>query len=180
MNKQEIRKQMLADREALTPEQVRERSRIICDRIRDAELYRECASLCLYMPIRNEVEADLLIGPALEDGKRVYIPKVVGEEMIFNRYDADLIVEGAFHIRESASQEILEPDETTLIILPGSVFDLNRHRIGYGGGFYDKFLAKPPGCRTIAAAFDLQVIEELPVEAHDISPELIVTEKRVI
>ena len=76
--------------------------------------------------------------------------------------------------------DILEPDERTLIIMPGSVFDVHGHRIGYGGGYYDKYLARHTQCRTIAVCFDFQIVEELPAEDHDICPELIVSEKRCI
>lgn len=133
------------------------------------------------MPIKGEVEADLLIPEAEKDGKKVFIPKVCGEEMIFNRYEADKVREqGKYQIRESDSEEVLAPDEKTLIIMPGAVFDEKKHRIGYGGGYYDRYLSHYPQCRTIAVGFDLQIVEEIPADAHDISPEMIITEKRVI
>ncbi len=179
--KKELRKEILAKRRAMAPGEVRSLSQIICERVRETELYREATCLCVYMPINNEAEADLLIGPAAADGKRVYIPKVVGDEMIFNRYEEALVSEqGRFHIRESDSEDVLEPDEMTLIIMPGSVFDVHGHRIGYGGGYYDKYLARHTSCRTIAVCFDFQIVEELPAEDHDICPELIVSEKRCI
>lgn len=181
MTKQELRKEILARRRTMDAQEVREKSEIICGKVRETALYQSAASLCVYMPIRNEVEADLLIGPALADGKRVYIPKVVGDEMVFNAWDPENMIEdGPFHIRESASEEILTPDETTLVIMPGSVFDLQCHRIGYGGGFYDKYLSRWPMCRRMAVCFDLQIVETLPAETHDINPEMIVSEERII
>lgn len=179
--KKEMRKEILKIRKAMEPEKVRELSEIICRRVRETESYKGCTSLCIYMPINNEAEADLLIDPAREDGKKVYIPKVIGDEMVFNAYDPELMREdGAFHIRESESKDVLEPDERTLIIMPGSVFDLQGHRIGYGGGYYDKYLSRYPMCRTMAICFDLQIVEKLPAEAHDICPQVIVSERRVI
>ena len=179
--KKELRKEILARRREMDPQEVRELSQIICRRVRETDLYQGSASLCVYMPINNEVEADLLIAPAQADGKRVYIPKVTGDEMVFNAYDSEKMIEdGPFHIRESLSEEILTPDERTLIIMPGSVFDVQGHRIGYGGGYYDRYLSRWPVCRRLAVCFDLQIVEELPAEAHDIPPELIVSEKRII
>ena len=179
--KKEIRKGILAARKAMDPAEVRRLSEIICGKVRETESYKGSACLCVYMPINNEVEADLLIGPALADGKKVYIPKVTGDEMIFNLYDETMLREdGAFHIRESQSEEVLQPDGNTLIIMPGSVFDQAGHRIGYGGGYYDKYLSRHPECRTIALCFDMQFVDELPAEEHDISPQMIVSEKRVI
>ena len=172
---------MLKQRRGMDPAQVRERSERICRRVRETDAYQNATSLCVYMPINNEAEADLLIGPAIGDGKRVFIPKVIGDEMIFNAYDPELIrEEGAFHIRESASEEVLEPDGRTLIILPGSVFDVHGHRIGYGGGYYDKYLSRFPQCMTIAVCFDFQIVESLPAEDHDIGPQLIISEERII
>ena len=179
--KKELRDEILGRRRQMSPEEVRRLSEMVCGRVLKTEAYRGCTSLCVYMPIRNEVEADLLIGPALADGKRVYIPKVVGDEMVFNAWDPENMIEdGPFHIRESASEEILTPDETTLVIMPGSVFDLQCHRIGYGGGFYDKYLSRWPMCRRMAVCFDLQIVEALPAETHDINPEMIVSEERII
>ena len=179
--KKELRSGMLKQRRAMDPAEVREKSERICENVRTTAAYRQAETICVYMPINNEAEADLLIGPAAADGKKAFIPKVIGDEMIFNAYDPDLIrEEGAFHIRESASDQVLEPDEKTLIIMPGSVFDLQGHRIGYGGGYYDKYLACHPQCRTIGVCFDFQIVDQLPAEDHDICPQLIVSEDRII
>lgn len=179
--KKDFRRSVLAARKAMDPAEVRRASEIICGKVRETKDYRDATSLCVYMPINNEVEADLLIPLAKADGKKVYIPKVIDQEMIFNRCDdpADL-VEGPFHIRESVSEEVLEPDGNTLIIMPGSVFDLLRNRIGYGGGYYDRYLSRYPQCRTMAVCFDLQVVESLPAEEFDIRPDTIISETWLI
>ena len=178
--KKELRSEMLKRRRAMDPAQVRKRSELICENVRTTDAYQRATCLCVYMPINNEAEADLLIGPAAADGKKVFIPKVIGDEMVFNAYEPEALAEGAFHIRESASEEVLEPDEKTLIILPGSVFDVHGHRIGYGGGYYDKYLSCHPQCMTIAVCFDFQIVADLPAEAHDICPQLIVSDERII
>ena len=179
--KKELRKEILAIRRQMPEGEVRTLSEKICGNVLKLQESREAERICIYMPINNEAEANLLIGPAAADGRRVYIPKVVGDEMIFNRYEEAMVSkQGKFHIRESDSEDILEPDEKTLIIMPGSVFDVHGHRIGYGGGYYDKYLARHTQCRTIAVCFDFQIVEELPAEDHDICPELIVSEKRCI
>ena len=181
LSKKELRKGILAQRKAMDPEEVTARSKKIIEKIMGTDLYLGATSLCVYMPINREAEADLLIGPARGDGKNVYIPKVTGDVMVFNAYDPKLMIEdGPFHIRESLSEDILEPDDRTLIIMPGSVFDLECHRIGYGGGYYDKYLERYPQCRTIAICFDFQIVDSLPTEDHDISPELVVSDQRII
>ena len=102
--------------------------------------------------------------------------------MVFNRFTGlgeDDIITGAYDIRESRSEEILEPGEGTLIIMPGAVFTPWKDRIGYGGGFYDRFLEEHPECKTIAVCYDLQVVDELPVEEHDMKPDYVVCETSV-
>ena len=64
--------------------------------------------------------------------------------------------------------------------MPGVVFDLQRHRVGYGGGFYDRFLEQHPGLTTVALAFEFQVREEVPFEEFDIRPAKVVTERRIL
>ena len=193
LTKKEIRKAVLAERSALDEETVALASQVICRRIMDIDAYEEATDLCLYMPMKNEVDVLLLAEAAEEAGKRVWVPKVVekstgkGDDkkagvMVFNRFTGlgeEDILTGAYDIRESRSEEILEPGEGTLIIMPGAVFTPWKDRIGYGGGFYDRFLEEHPECRTIAVCYDLQVVDELPVEAHDRKPDYVVCETSV-
>ena len=179
--KKELRKEILEKRKAMTSKEVEDRSRRICSRVRETDLYAKATDICIYMPIRNEVDVTLLAGPARTDGKNIWIPKVIGEEMIFNAYDEDrLEVSESFGILESTSDIVLDPGETTLIIMPGAVFDRAGNRIGYGGGFYDRYLEKYPDCMTIAVCYDIQIVESIPAEKHDIRPQIIVTESGVL
>lgn len=178
--KKELRGPILARRKAMSTDEVDSLSRIICGKIQQMDVYREADDICLYMPIRNEVDVTGLIGPARRQGKKVWIPLVTGETMVFNAYEEDKMgEEGAFHIPESSSEEILSPSENTLIIMPGSVFDVHGNRIGYGGGYYDRYLQQYPFCRTAAVCYDFQIVDQLPAEEHDRKPELIVSECRV-
>ena len=179
--KKELRRGILAQRKALSEEEAKARSAVICARLSGSDLYREAEDICIYMPINREVDVTLLIRPAQEDGKRIWIPKVTGDEMIFNAYEEDLLAESeGFHILESSSETVLEPDGRTLVIMPGSVFDLNGNRIGYGGGYYDKYLERHPECRTAAVCYDFQIVERIPAEAHDIRPEYIFGETKTL
>ena len=193
LTKKEIRKAVLAERSALDEETVALASQVICQKIMGIDVYEEATDVCLYMPMRSEVDVLLLAEAAEEEGKRVWVPKVLekttgkGDEkkagvMVFNRFTGlgeENIITGAYDIRESRSEEILEPNDKTLIIMPGAVFTPWKDRIGYGGGFYDKFLDEHPQCKTIAACYDLQVVDELPVEAHDRKPDYVVCETSI-
>ena len=193
LTKKEIRNAVLAERSAIDEETAALAAQVICRRIMDIDAYEEATDVCLYMPTRNEVDVLLLAEPAEEAGKRVWVPKVVEKAegkgsqkhagtMVFNRFTGlgdDDIITGAYGIRESRSEEILEPGEGTLIIMPGAVFTPWKDRIGYGGGFYDRFLEEHPECKTIAVCYDLQVVDELPVEEHDMKPDYVVCETSV-
>ena len=193
LTKKEIRKAILAERRALDEETVALASQVICRKVLGMEVYEEAEHICLYMPYNNEVDDMLLADVALEDGKKVWIPKVItkgvkpkdgqkGEagEMRFNAYAGEEdLVSGAYGIRESLSEEFLEPNDKTLIIMPGAVFTPWKDRIGYGGGFYDKFLEEHPQCKTVALCYDLQVVNELPTEDHDMRPDYVVSETSI-
>lgn len=189
LTKKEIRKAVLAERRALDEETAALASQVICRKIMDIDAYEMATDVCLYMPINNEVDVLLLAEIAAEQGKNVWVPKVIrkGEkgtagDMVFNRYEGsgeDATVTGAYDITESISEEVLEPNDTTVIIMPGAVFTPWRDRIGYGGGFYDKFLDEHPQIKTIAACFDLQVVPEIPVEEFDKKPDYVVSETSI-
>jgi len=72
------------------------------------------------------------------------------------------------------------PNNSTLIIIPGAAFDKEKHRIGYGAGFYDKYLSKSNVGDRIALAFDFQVLDRIPFNEYDIKPDIIITEKEII
>ena len=181
MDKKELRKMILKQRRALSDSEVHDRSLLICDNIYRSRVYEKAKDVCLYMPINNEVDVALMLDQVLDDGKRAWLPKVIEDEMDFFAYDRDTpLTIGAYGITEPDTDEILEPDENTLIIMPGAVFSHDRDRIGYGGGYYDKYLDKHREVMTVAACYDLQIVDSIPAEMHDIKPQALVSEKRII
>ena len=95
-------------------------------------------------------------------------------------YDPDNLVATSFGLMEPASDLAVEKSEIDLIHVPGVVFNDEGYRIGYGAGYYDRYLEKHPELVHIALAFEFQVFPEVPFEAHDILPQMIVTETRMI
>ena len=177
-DKRELRKEILAIRAGMQEKEVRERSRIICNNLRRRKEYENAEELCLYMPIKNEVDVTLLLEAAEKEGKGIWLPRVIESEMEFFRYGSGVgLVKGSFNIMEPDSDEILIPNEKTLIIMPGAVFSFKRERIGYGGGFYDRFLEKHPACMTAAVCYSFQILNEIPSEKHDIKPDIIISEE---
>jgi 5-formyltetrahydrofolate cyclo-ligase len=179
--KKEIRREILKKRSVMSPDEVLEQSQCICENVVLSESYKSCKKLCLYMPIRNEVDVRLLIESARADGKSIYLPKVMpGDYMEFFAYTRDTaLVSGAYGILEPDSNdaftEVLTPDGDTLIIMPGAVFSKDNRRIGYGGGYYDRYLAEHTECKTMAVAYDFQILDEIPYEEHDMCPDVIIT-----
>ena len=106
---------------------------------------------------------------AIRDGKRVAVPKCYGEEMRFIWLD-DLtqVAPGYANIPEPIADEPIADDKTALVLMPGLAFDPQGHRIGYGGGFYDRFLAEEPDHPTLALCYGFQMVEHLETEEFDI------------
>lgn len=179
--KKEIRSKILKIRKALCEDEVRELSRAICHRVCGTEEYTRAGSVCLYMPINNEVDVTYMMDAADRDGKRIWLPRVKDGRMEFCSYEKGKpLVAGAFGIPEPDSQKRLEADGNTLVIMPGAVFSEKRDRIGYGGGYYDVFLHDNPQCMTVAVCYDFQILTELPAEEHDIKPDVIVSSRRIL
>lgn len=180
-NKKELRKEILGIRNSLSDDDVKLHSEAICSRLAETEQYRRAENVCLYMPIRNEVDVTMIMERARADGKIVWLPRVREGRMHFHLYDEETaLVGGAFGIREPDSESVLVPGGETLVVMPGAVFSEKRDRIGYGGGYYDRFLEEYEACMTVAVCYDFQIADGVPAEEHDIRPELIVSEKRVI
>ena len=111
---------------------------------------------------------------ALKDGKKVAVPKVYGDTMRFI-YLEDLngIEKGYAGIPEPVADEPVAADETALVLMPGLAFDKVGHRIGYGGGFYDKFLSAEPTHPTVALCYDFQMLPNLETEEFDVPVDLV-------
>lgn len=183
--KKELRKEVKALRASHTDEEIHQMSLRVLEQVVNLPEYEQAGTLLVYVDCKHETETSDLIRRAWKDGKKVAVPKVIGQNMNFfyiTSLEKDL-EDGYFGIREPYERNPADaaadlPD--SLMVMPGVAFDESRHRIGYGGGFYDRYLEAHPGLGTVALAFEFQVKEEVPFEKFDILPGKIVTEKRVI
>ena len=181
MTKKDIRDSVLGLRKALDKNEVQYISRGICYEITELDLYKYATDVCLYMSIKNEVDLTSLLKQCFKDNKNVWLPRVIDKNMDFYSYEEDTpLISGAYDIKEPNSDKKLNPNDKTLIIMPGAVFSEDKKRIGYGGGYYDKYLFEHPGCHTIAVCYEFQVFFDIPTDEHDIKPDLIITEDRTI
>ena len=169
MNKQELRKSIREQKRAMTEAQIQEKSRLLGQLFAASALYRNAKTIYGYMPYNQEVRTVPMLEQAIRDGKRVAIPKCYGDEMRFIfMEDLSKVEKGYAGIPEPIEDAPIADDETALVLMPGLAFDPEGHRIGYGGGFYDKFLAKEPNHPTLALCYDFQMVEHLETEEFDI------------
>ena len=175
MNKKELRNLIRQRKRAMTPEEIESRSASLAEKFYETEHYRNAKTIYGYLPYNQEVRTVPMLERALADGKIVAVPKCYGEEMRFILMD-DLskVEKGYAGIPEPIADGPVAEDETALVLMPGLAFDPQGHRIGYGGGFYDKFLAAEPGHPTVALCYEFQVFDSLEVDEYDIPVDLVI------
>ena len=177
MDKRTLRREIGDKKRSMTEAQIQNRSHILAEKLFSTEQYKQAESLYAYLSINQEVRTAPIIERAWADGKRVAVPKIRGEEMLFIWIDSfDALVEGRYGIPEPASDGPVAGDETALMLMPGLAFDQTGRRIGYGGGFYDRYLARHPKHPTIALCYDFQLRERLEADAHDVPVDLVITD----
>lgn len=184
MPKRSLRSQSLTERRALSHDSWRASSRAAQLNLLSLDEYVRAECVALYAPAHNETDTGLILAASFQAGKRVLYPAVCGHQMVFRRVERiEELREGAFGILEPCPTGVdHQADEADLIVVPGVVFDLSGHRIGYGKGFYDRFL-QHPGCRAhlVGLCHDFQLTDSaIPVDVHDIPMEIIVSDKRII
>lgn len=177
--KKALRKEVLNIRKNLTCEEVEIKSRDIVNRIIESDVYKQAECIYAYMPLNKEVDVTMLIEDAWQKGKRVAVPKVHGKDMVFYYIESfDELAEGSFGIREPREGLRVAAEEEALLIIPGVVFDVKGHRIGYGGGFYDRYREKHNRHFALAPAYDFQVKEHIVSEEHDIVVDMLIFDKQ--
>ncbi|MGE5174566.1 MAG: 5-formyltetrahydrofolate cyclo-ligase [Betaproteobacteria bacterium] len=179
--KKEIRKKVLAARDGIPPEQRSSKSREIEGRLFSLSEFKSARIIMFFASFRSEVETGPMIRRALAAGKRVILPKVKGSALeLFEIKDFDKDVSpGIWGIPEPRGLLPAKLDEIDVIVVPGAAFDERGNRLGYGAGFYDKLLSSF-NKMTVAVAFDVQIVPNIPTDSHDVPVKKIVTEKRII
>ena len=167
--KKALRAKIRALKRAMTLEEIEERSAKLVEKFLSSDAYKNAGTIYGYMPYNQEVRTTKALEQALKDGKVLALPKVCGDRMDFIVVtDLNQVEEGYCGIPEPIRDGPLATDETALVLMPGLAFDREGHRMGYGGGFYDKFLEQEPNHPTLALCYEFQMMPHLDVEAHDI------------
>ena len=184
MPKRTLRQQMLARRRALSRDKWLLTSLQAQQNLLSLEEFSRASCVALYSAAHNEVETALILETAFAAGKRVLYPAVCGQEMVLRQVEGlECLSKGCFGILEPCSSgDDHQADEADLIVVPGVAFDPGGHRIGYGKGFYDRFLQHPGRKATlIGLCHDFQLIDgDIAADRHDIRMDIIVTEQRTI
>jgi len=168
-------------RDSLTPDEMIQKSQIITDTLVESDLFKNCGSLFAYLNVRNEVHTYPLIDYCFKTGKPVYVPVTRDKEMFFTRlFDFLHLKEAAFGIPEPENPVPAEPNNRSLFIIPGVGFDKCGNRIGYGAGFYDRYLSRRKSLQMIGICFEIQLVDLLPAEETDVRMDSVLTEKRWI
>ncbi len=184
MGKRKIREEILSRRDKEPEDLRRKKSQEIKKRLFSLKEFKKAHTILFYYSKGSEVETKGAMEEALLQGKRVLLPKVRGREICLGEIkDLEKDVEkGSFGIpepKETSKKAI--PKGIDLIILPGIAFDLEGGRIGYGLGYYDRFLKRLPRTTPlIGLAYDFQIVNSLPGERHDRRVEKVITERRVL
>ncbi len=183
-----LRKKILAERDALPRAEIRERSNRAVKRLESLPAFRNSLFPLFFISFRSEINTHQLIKARLTLGLPVLVPRsIISERRLeifkIRQWDSDL-EPGAYGIlepREGRAERISNPAIIDTVLVPGSVFDRQCGRYGYGGGFYDRFLERDaPGAVRIGLAFHFQVMDHIPLKPHDQRLDMIVTDRETI
>lgn len=172
---------MLASRDAIVPEERRRRSRAIAERVAALPEIVAASMVLFYWPMGSEVDPLHLIG-LLPVGIALALPRVVGPKIVPITYTpGDPLSPTRLGPEEPSMGSPVDPAELGAVLVPGVAFDPAGRRVGYGGGFYDRFAGSlPETTPRIALAYELQILPEVPNGIFDRRVDLLVTEERVI
>ena len=174
MEKQAMRKAIREQKRAMTETQIISKSEKLGELFIASELYKQAKTIYGYLPYNQEVRTTAMLQRALEDGKKVAVPKCYGDEMRFIYLeDLSQVEKGYCGIPEPIEDGPVADDPNALVLMPGLAFTKEGLRMGYGGGFYDKFLASEPGHPTLALCYDFQMVEHIPTNAYDVPVDVV-------
>ena len=175
MDKTSLRRSVRDMKRKMTRQEIEQASFRLGEKLVQHPLYQEAKTIYGYLPFNQEVQTTPMLERALKEGKRVSVPKIYGDEMRFIYIDDfTKVANSSFGIPEPIADGPFGDDPDALVLMPGLAFDAAGHRIGYGGGFYDKFLAKEPTHPTLALCYGFQMFPLLETEEFDIPVDCVI------
>ena len=180
--KKELREKYILIRNKI--ENKKEKSKIITQKVKQEEVYKKAKVIAIYKSLPSEVDTSLLISDALKSEKTVALPRVMGNDMIFYKINSakEHLEKSEFGVEEpkANSENYIDIKNIELVNVPGVCFDTQKNRVGFGKGFYDRFLRKQT-LSTIAICFDEQILrhEKIPTNTLDVQVDKVITEQRI-
>ena len=185
MIKKSIRNHILDNRSKLGKIQHKIFTEMIINQIYESSFYKDAKTIMTFISFGDEVNTHDFIKKSIKDHKRIVVPitfpktkEVKPSEIL----DFDELEIGFYNILTPKEEFIrfINPEDIDLAMVPGVAFDRHGYRVGYGGGYYDRFLSKYSDIIKVGIAFDLQLIHSVPKEEFDIPVDTIITEKEII
>lgn len=188
-DKKILRKEILEKRNNINSAKKKELDKKILDQFYESKYYKEAAKIFIYISYDSEINTKVIINKALKDKKKIYVPRT---EFKTRHMDAveitnlDNLAESKYGILEPKIEEPhIDPNEFDLIVVPGVAFDRNGGRMGYGAGFYDRYFKKInkeniDKIVKLALAYELQILDKVPMNAQDVPVDYIITENEFI
>ena len=183
LEKDKIRRKILEKRNNLSTEEVEKKSDLIIENL--GKFIKNAENIMIFMDMKNEVRITKLM--KLYPEKSFFIPKITdskNREMKINKYKENELVLHKFGYYESSSSDFYNENILDIVIVPAIVFDFEKNRIGFGGGYYDTFLKKVREKNKkvlfVGVCYDFQIVDEVPTESHDMILNFIVSENKVI
>lgn len=168
-------------RAQMSSDEVRQKSRRICEMLVEEPWYQECDIIYGYYPLGNEVDCRSVLVQALAEGKRVALPRMA-EQCSMDFYEItslEQVAEGGFHVMEPIATCPMMQEQRAVVLVPGVVFDPSGNRYGYGKGYYDRYFERFPELYKVALAYENQMEQELEVLDTDVKMDSVCTEEQI-
>lgn len=185
MEKKEIRNLILNKRNNLKLKEKSLKDESIFKTLIENDLYKTSKNIFIFINYGSEVETKKIINKAIQDGKKIYVPKTIKESKEMRAIEIkslENLKEDKFGILEPENFEgEINKNELDLIIVPGAAFDRRGNRIGYGGGYYDRYFSDLEiNIKKVALSYELQLVKNIVSEKYDIKVDFIITENEII
>lgn len=181
MEKDQVRQKMRAKREKLTAGEVQDASAAVYGHVIEMPQIKKAKTVLAYADFDNEIQTGAITGWLLFEGKQVALPMIEDGEMSAVDYRGTLLKMGTFGVAQPvAGSTIIDPKTIDVVLCPGIAFSRHLDRLGFGKGFYDRFLASAPQALRIGLAYDWQVVSTFTPDEHDAQMNYVVTPKGVL
>ncbi len=178
MEKSEIRRKVKALRVMLSDMEKRSAAEEVFSRLEQTAAFLLADHILMYHSLPDELYTHEFLGK-WRNRKHFYLPRVNGVNLEILPYDESRLELGSFHIEEPTGDNVVDPEDIELIVVPAVAYDRNGNRLGRGKGFYDRLLQTTKATK-VGVGYEFQLVDEVPVEPHDVGMDIIITQNATI